>query len=161
VLSNLLCDEPPPPPPGVEGFPEATATLNTVRDRLAAHRARPECAGCHDRIDPIGLAFEQFDGVGLWRDDDAGEAIDATGQLPDGTTFDGLTELSALLAHDERFAECAVRKVFTFAHHRAPSASDLPYLARAQATMESSGGSLVDLLVAVATSDTFAAAEAP
>jgi ribonuclease Z len=66
--------------------PGATGTL---RERLAAHRANPECAACHDYLDPIGLGLENYDAIGAWRTLEGGVPIDATGEFPDGRTFDG------------------------------------------------------------------------
>ncbi len=160
VLTNLLCDEPPPPPPNVEGFPEPSASAATVRDRLEAHRANPACAACHDRIDPVGFAFEGFDPVGRVRTEDAGLPIDATGVLPDGTAFDGLTALQAHLADDPRLAACAAERMFVYAHGRDAEAADGPTLDRTVETYTALGGSFVDLLVATTTSEAFRAARA-
>ncbi|MBM3811924.1 MAG: DUF1592 domain-containing protein [Acidimicrobiia bacterium] len=99
VLESLLGTPPPPPPPNVPELPEAhgeTASL-TLRERLTLHRRNPGCATCHNRIDPMGFALENYDVLGRWRTEDAGKPIDAKGQLPDGETFDGPDELKALL----------------------------------------------------------------
>jgi hypothetical protein len=160
TLTQILCDEPPPPPPNVEGLPEASASAATVRERLEEHRANVACAACHDRIDPVGLAFEGFDAVGRVRTEDAGAPIDATGTLPDGTTFDGLAELQAMLATDPRLPACAAERIFTYAHGRDPRLSDRPTLEATVRAYEAMGGSLVDLLVATTTSEAFRAARA-
>lgn len=157
VVSNLLCDEPLPPPPGVEGFPEPEGELVTVRDRLEAHRADPVCNSCHEAFDPVGLAFENFDGIGRWRDLDQGVPVDATGQLPDGTAIDGVASLAAVMAEDERLLDCVVEKVFTYAHRRAPVGEDAPFLAELREGTTARGGTLRDLLVALVTSETFRA----
>ena len=65
------------------------ATVLTLREAMAKHRASPACASCHARMDPIGFAMENFDAVGRWRERDGEHAIDASGTFPDGTTFDG------------------------------------------------------------------------
>jgi hypothetical protein len=124
VLEQLMCDGPPPPPPGVEtelGEVDAAASL---RERLEQHRESPQCAGCHNRMDPIGLGMEEFDAIGRYRALDGDHAIDASGTLPDGTAFDGTLELSRLLKEDERYARCFQRKLFTYALGRSPEASD-------------------------------------
>lgn len=155
VLSNLLCDPTSAPPANVEGFPEPSATATTVRERLEAHRANPACAGCHDRIDPIGLAMEHFDGIGKWRDLDAGEPVDATGQLPDGAAVDGAEELARALAADPRFERCVVRKVFTYAHGRAPADDEGPRLDKLLETFQDGGGTFEALVTAMVLDDAF------
>lgn len=123
VLEQLLCDEPPPPPPGVEadlGDVDANASL---RERLAQHRENPMCATCHDRMDPIGLGMDTFDGVGTFRTHTADGEIDASGELPDGTLFDGPTELAALLADDARLGRCFTEKLSIYALGRGADAA--------------------------------------
>ena len=73
------------------------ATLS-VRERLMEHRANAACAVCHDIMDPVGFALENFDAIGRWRDEDSGVPIDASGELPDGSRFNGPRELSELMA---------------------------------------------------------------
>jgi hypothetical protein len=145
----------------VGAFPEPSETATTIRERLEAHRANPACKGCHDQIDPVGLAFEHFDGVGQYRDFDGTTPIDATGTLPDGTAIDGVDELARVLADDPRFPACVVRKLFTWTHGRAPRDADAPFLADAEAAMAAGGGTLEALIVALTTSDTFRLQEAP
>lgn len=160
VLSQLLCEEPEPPPAGVEGFPEPSPDVQTVRDRLAAHRVNPSCAGCHNDIDPLGLAFEGFGGIGIARDYDAGVPIDATGELPDGTVVDGVVELAEVLANDPRFTRCAVEKVFTYGQGRAPSEVDRPFLDAIHSGFLAEGGSFESLLTRFVLSDVFRTQEA-
>jgi hypothetical protein len=116
VLEQLLCTSPPPPPPEVEAF-EAPKPGDgtTLRQRLEQHRANPECAACHNLIDPIGLGLENFDGVGAYRATDNGRPVDATGTLLDGSRFSGPAELAALLARDDRFVACATQQLLTYA----------------------------------------------
>lgn len=155
VLSNLLCDAPPAPPPNVPGFPDASPDAATVRERLEAHRANPACASCHDVIDPMGLPFEHFDGIGSWRDQDNGQPIDATGQLPDGTQVDGLDDLNRVIAADPRLTTCMVEKMFTWAHHRQPGFDDQPFLDEAHASFLAQGRTLDALVTALVTSPSF------
>jgi hypothetical protein len=126
-----------------------------VRERLEEHRKLPACAGCHNAIDPVGLAFENFDGVGMWRDLDRGEPVDASGQLPDGTPVDGVASLADVLVDDPRFDACAVVRAFTWGHGRAPRVEDAPYLDDISRSFAESGRTLESLLLAVAISDTF------
>ncbi len=118
VLDQVLCTPPPPPPPGVDTtLPDSGPT--SLRQRLEQHRANEPCKSCHAIMDPIGLAFENFDGIGSYRASDQYGAIDATGTLPGPTgtqvSFNGAAELVPILAADERLAKCAAEKVLTYA----------------------------------------------
>jgi Protein of unknown function (DUF1592)/Protein of unknown function (DUF1588)/Protein of unknown function (DUF1595)/Protein of unknown function (DUF1587)/Protein of unknown function (DUF1585)/Planctomycete cytochrome C len=101
VLEVLLGMPPPPPPPDVPDFSETKAAhgsqLLSVRQRMEEHRANPQCQSCHKVIDPIGLALENFDVVGMWRIRDGGTGIDASGTLYDGTPLDGPAGLRTVL----------------------------------------------------------------
>jgi hypothetical protein len=99
VLDSILGTPPPPPPSNVPALDEhgAQAKPQTIRERLAQHRANPACAGCHSRIDPLGFALENYDALGQWRTDDGGQTIDNSAELPDGTKFAGPDELRAIL----------------------------------------------------------------
>src|SRR4029079_7341509 len=91
ILENLLGSPPPLPPANVPPLKENSsgAAGASVRERIEEHRANPACAGCHKIMDPIGLALENFDGVGRWRTLDSGVKIDASAQLVDGTPVNG------------------------------------------------------------------------
>jgi hypothetical protein len=97
ILENLLGLTPPPPPPDVPALKERVAggKVLTMRQRIAQHRENPACSGCHNLMDPIGLATENFDAVGRWRTLEDGTPVDASGGLPDGATFDGVEGLRA------------------------------------------------------------------
>jgi hypothetical protein len=98
VLDSILGTPPLPPPPNVPALEEHPgAQPRSMRERLAQHRANPTCAGCHSRIDPIGFALENYDALGQWRTQDAGKPIDNSGELPDGTKFEGPDQLKAVL----------------------------------------------------------------
>lgn len=135
VLDNLLCTPPPAPPADImdeilakQEEVEANNPDQTQREFLAAHRADPKCAGCHNLIDPVGLAFENYDAVGRYRDMDHGVAINAAGILSDGTAFQNSRELAAILAQNPSLAQCVAKKLFTFALARAPGAEDEAHL---------------------------------
>ncbi|MFT3927767.1 MAG: DUF1592 domain-containing protein [Myxococcales bacterium] len=120
VLEELMCSVVPPPPPNVtaqlEDTANAAASIENVRERLELHRSDPGCASCHARLDPIGLGLESFDAIGRSRTHyENGDSIDTLGELPDGRTFDGPVELSAILADDPRFEPCVARKLLTYA----------------------------------------------
>ena len=121
IMDNVLGVPPPAPPPNVPEL-EDTGTgerAQSLRERMAAHRANPVCASCHRMMDPIGFALENYDAVGRWRDAEGGTPIDASGTLFDGSTFDGVTELqAALLRRPEQFIGRVAEKLLTFATGR-------------------------------------------
>lgn len=122
VQARLRCNELPPPPPDVEtDLPDGNEVgEQTLREILEAHRENPVCAGCHAQVDPIGLALENFDGVGAFRSTDQGEPIDASVDL-DGVAIDGLGELAQHIADDPALSTCVVKQLyrFTTGHHEA------------------------------------------
>jgi hypothetical protein len=128
ILDNLLGLPPAPPPAEVPPFPESTpGAPRSVRARMELHRASPACAGCHKVMDPLGLALENFDAVGAWRTEDAGTAIDASGQLADGTPVDGAAALrQALLTRPEIFVGTMTEKLLTYALGRGLEPHDMP-----------------------------------
>jgi hypothetical protein len=117
VLDNLLNAPPPPPPADVPNLDEAAiGTAASLREQLEMHRKDPICASCHRRMDPLGFGLENFDAVGAWRSMDGKFPIDATGTLPDGDSFTGPVELSAILeAEREPFARGLTAKLMTYA----------------------------------------------
>ncbi len=101
----------------------------SVRDRLAEHRANVACASCHNLMDPLGFALENFDAVGRWRDLEADQPIDASGEFADGTKFADVLGLEArLLQRPELFVRTMVEKLLTFALGRGIESSDGPAL---------------------------------
>jgi hypothetical protein len=133
ILDNLLGTPPPPPPPNVPSLDERhdPGRSQSVRERLEEHRANPACAGCHRLIDPLGFALEHFDAVGAWRTDDDGVPIDATGQLTDGTSIDGVVSLrEAILKRPDVFVGTFTEKMLTYALGRSLTAHDGPVVRR-------------------------------
>ena len=128
ILDNVIGTPPPPPPSAVPPFPDdAPGSAPTVRARMERHRASPACAGCHRLMDPIGLAMENFDAVGAWRSQDAGVAIDASGELTDGTRIDGVNALrDALLTRPEVIVGTTVEKLMIYALGRGVEPYDMP-----------------------------------
>jgi len=116
VLENILGTPPPPPPPDVPELKEAKLT-GTLRQRMEQHRENPSCASCHARMDPIGFGFENFDGIGAWRQKDGDAAIDPAGQLVSGESFKGSGDLALILAKSKRdeFVRCLSEKMLTYA----------------------------------------------
>jgi hypothetical protein len=132
VLMNILGTPPPDPPANVPALKEDEAgnhnKVQTVRERLAAHRTNAVCAGCHAMIDPPGFALDNFDAVGRWRDvDEHFVPIDASGVLPDGTKVNGVESLrAALLSDPRRFVSTVTEKLLTYALGRGLEAYDTP-----------------------------------
>ena len=117
ILEQILGTPPPPPPPDVPELEsdQKSVLRGSVRERMEQHRLKPECATCHEKMDPIGFAFEHFNAVGQWREADGGFPIDASGVLPDGTRFDGARELVRQLKTRDTFVLCVIEKMLTFA----------------------------------------------
>ena len=132
ILANLLGTPPPPPLPNVPALKDNTvsATLS-VRQRLAEHRANVACAGCHSLMDPVGFSLENFDAIGRWRTFEEGVPIDASGGLPDGSTFTGVSGLEeGLRNRPELFVGALTEKLLTFALGRGIETYDAPAVRR-------------------------------
>ncbi|XXX80728.1 DUF1592 domain-containing protein [Sorangium sp. So ce134] len=154
VFSRLLCEAIPPPPPGVAAaFPERDDL--TLRERMELHRKDPSCAGCHSFMDPIGFGLENYDAIGRYRTREGNLEIDASGELPDGTAFEGAVELGAVLAKDPRIPRCVTKKFMTFAAGRLLASADKPQIKQLTAEAETSGGGLGDIIKAVLLSEPF------
>jgi mono/diheme cytochrome c family protein len=130
ILENLLGTPPPPPPADV---PELVAKAKdgkalSLRAQMEQHRSNAVCAACHARMDPIGFALENYDGVGKWRDEDAGIRIDASGKLPDGGEFSGPAGLTQLMVtkYREDFVRTVTEKLMTYALGRGVEHYDNP-----------------------------------
>ncbi|MEM8666460.1 MAG: DUF1592 domain-containing protein [Planctomycetota bacterium] len=119
ILDNLLNTPPPPAPPDVPEL-EKSQLVGTLRERMEQHRNNPACAACHNMMDPLGFALENFDAVGRYRSKDGGNPVDATGEMPDGTKFDGVEDLRKILATEKReqFVRCFTEKLLIYATGR-------------------------------------------
>ena len=129
ILENLVGTPPAPPPPNVPPLPEKKdrAKPRTVRELMAAHRANPVCASCHNIMDPPGLALENFDAVGQWRDTEDGLPIDASGAMPDGTKFEGVVGLrEVLLKNGDLVVATLTEKLMIYALGRGLEVYDAP-----------------------------------
>ena len=135
LLENVLGTPPHAPPPNVEALVETVEgqKATTVRARLEAHRTNSSCNACHGIIDPLGFALENFDAVGRWRtlDREAGEPIDSSGVLADGTAVSGPVELrEALLERPDQFVQTLTEKLMTYGLGRALEHTDMPTVRR-------------------------------
>lgn len=158
VREVLLCQQLPAPPANIPKPPEVSAGVST-RERLRQHEADPSCSGCHQLLDPIGLAFENFDAVGRYRADDGGKPVDASGELR-GTrdangTIRGVRALGARLAQSKEVEECMTRQWFRFAIGRFEQKVDACAVQKLNDAFSRAGGSLHALPRALVESDAF------
>ena len=133
IMTVLFNSPPPPPPPNVPTLDQSTGsnTPRSVRERLEQHRKDPVCAGCHAIIDPPGLALENFDPIGRWRERDSGQPIDATTTLPGGIAVSGPSGLrEAILSRPELFVSTLTEKLMVYALGRRLEADDIPAVRR-------------------------------
>jgi hypothetical protein len=128
LLENILGSPTPPPPPNVPSLKEDKDSAQlSMRQRMEEHRKNPVCSTCHSRMDPLGFALENFDGLGGWRTTIGNSAVDASGKLPDGTKFDGSAGLrQIILSKQDQFIETFTEKLMTYALGRGVEASDMP-----------------------------------
>src|SRR5437773_2714453 len=128
ILENLLGTHPPDPPPNVPPLkPNPAAGPQTMRQRMEEHRANPACSSCHRMMDPIGFALETFDGTGKWRTREAGQRIDASGQLVDGSPLKGVVSLrDTLVRYSPQFVRTLTEKLLTYGLGRGVDYDDMP-----------------------------------
>ena len=117
VLEQILGTPPPPPPPDVELLEESKDALASasLRERLEMHRAHPDCAGCHAKMDPIGFALENYDAIGRWRDTDGAFPIDPSGKIVGGIEVAAPEDLKKALVQKDKFVETLSEKLLTYA----------------------------------------------
>jgi hypothetical protein len=118
ILENILNTPPPPPPPDAGELSENEKDISAapLRKRMELHRSNAICASCHQRMDPLGFGFENFDAVGAWRTKDGKFDVDASGELPSGQKFNGPKELVAVLKTKQaEFRRCLAEKLLTYA----------------------------------------------
>jgi hypothetical protein len=131
VLETLLGTPPPAPPanvPGLEDSNKAAAQRpKTMREQMENHRRNPVCASCHARMDPLGFALENFDGIGQYRNSDGGTPIDVSGAFPSGAKFSSPGEFkTGLLARGDEIFEAVTEKLLTYALGRGVEHTDMP-----------------------------------
>ena len=158
MLEQLLNTPPPPPPPELD-IPELEdqkQLKGTLRQQMEQHRANAVCASCHQRMDPIGFAFENFDPVGAWREKDGTVTIDASGVLPDGRKFDGPDGLKKLMRADKgAFVRCVAEKMLTYAIGRGLEDFDRPTVNRIVTAMGKENDRFSSLLLEIVKCDPF------
>ena len=157
ILENILGMPPPPPPADVPELNEKTISGDiSVRERLAEHRADPACSGCHNPMDPLGFALENYDAVGRWRTVDLGLPVDPSGELVDGTHVSGVADLeTALLQRPEMFASTLTERLLTFALGRGVEYYDAPAIRRIVRNARSSNFRFSSLILGISASTPF------
>ena len=162
VRAMLLCQPPPPPPADVDISLPTVEEGATARIRFAAHEsAGASCAGCHKLMDPIGLAFEHYDAIGQYREQDNGQAIDVSGEVLNTSdaslsgAFNGPAELAAKLANSQLVRACMATQWFRFASGRSEGNADACSLASMQQAFNAANGDVIDLIVATTQTDAF------
>ena len=117
VLETIMASPPPPPIPDAANLKDDPEALKLpLRQRMEKHRTDPNCASCHKRMDPIGFALENYDAIGVWRDQDQGKPIDTAADFPDGSKVNGVLELKKMLWNKKsEFVEGFTEKMLTFA----------------------------------------------
>ncbi len=160
VLDNLLGVPPPPPPPEIPELEEAREKLGkeaTMREMMEHHRKNPLCRSCHARMDPIGLALENFNAIGQWRESEKGKSFDTAGVLVTGEEFNGADELRQVLAGPRKkdFHRRLTEKLLTYAVGRGVEYYDAPTVDRIIAQAEQAGGGMRDILYGVIESAPF------
>lgn len=162
VRSNLLCSPPPPPPDDVDiSVPELTSGT-TARDRAAIHlSAGSSCSGCHTLMDPIGLAFENFDALGQYRESEGGNTIDVSGEVlytddpALSGAFVGVRELADKLSNSELVQDCVASQMFRFASGRFEAEGDTCSIDTLENAFTAADGDLVELMVSMTQTDAF------
>jgi uncharacterized protein DUF1592/uncharacterized protein DUF1588/uncharacterized protein DUF1587/uncharacterized protein DUF1595/uncharacterized protein DUF1585 len=162
VRSMLLCQPPPPPPADVDISLPTVAEGATARVRFGAHEsAASSCAGCHTLMDPIGLAFEHFDAMGNYREQDNGQPIDVSGEIMGATEtslsgpFNGTAELAGKLAGSKAVRDCVTTQWFRYASGRSEAAADVCSIGVMQDAFNTTDGDVIDLVVATTQTDAF------
>jgi hypothetical protein len=163
ILENILGTPPPPPPANVPALRENTVAANlSVRERLAQHRADAACASCHEQIDPVGFALENFDAIGRWREREDGEPIDVAGGLPDGREFIGVAGLEqALLDRPEPFVGTMAEKLLTYSIGRGVEPYDGPTIRKIVRDAKANGYRFSSVVLGVINSTPFQMREWP
>ncbi len=161
ILDNILGTPSPPAPPNVPELEAAAGKFGdhepTPRELLAAHRESALCASCHARMDPLGLALENFNALGAWRTQEKGSPIDASGTLMTGESFKDVRELRHILRehHAEDFYRCVTQKLLTYAIGRGLEHTDEQTVDNIVARLQNSGGRFNDLIGGVISSAPF------
>ena len=157
VLEQILGTPPPPPPPNVPQLEETkkVAAEASLRERMRIHRDNPDCAGCHAKMDPIGFALENYDGIGRWRDFDGTFPIDSAVTLANGANVSGPDSLKRLLVNEKNYSNSLIEKMLTYSIGRGIEFYDRPVIESIQDEAAKSGFKLSTIVSEIACSDPF------
>jgi hypothetical protein len=162
VLNNFLGTPPPPPPANVPALEASESEFKdghepTLREVLKVHREAPMCRSCHNRMDPIGLAFENFNAIGAWRDTERKQPIASQGNLITGETFNSVSELKKILANDHReeFYRTLSTKLMTYATGRGMEYYDVETIDQIVKRLQNQDGKFGALLTGIVESAPF------
>ena len=157
IMENLLGEEPPPALPDAAALKTQAEQGGTLRERMEQHRADPNCASCHRKMDQLGFALENYDAVGRWREKDGGEPIDASASLPDGLEFDGAAELQEALQNElrDQFLTCITEKMLVYALGRGLTFSDQCAVDKIIEQAKKENYRISEFIIAVAESEPF------
>jgi mono/diheme cytochrome c family protein len=161
LLANMLGAPPPPPPPDIPALKEAgvDGQPRSLRERMEMHRKNPTCASCHQRMDPLGFSLENFDAVGKWRAVSDGEPIDSSATFPDGTRFEGVAGLRALMvSHKDDFVRTLSAKLLGYAIGRGLDYHDAPAVRRIARDAAAGGDSWSSIITGIVRSTPFSMA---
>jgi hypothetical protein len=163
IQEMLRCQTLPPPPPNVPPLPnDANSATQTMRQKLEIHRQVEPCKTCHAAMDPMGLAFENFDAMGVFRTTEVGQTIDASGDLG-GQAFSGPRALEALLRQDAAVGQCAARNLYRYAlgHVEGAQGNEQPAIDQIVNAFQGSQYQFSSLIHAIVTSPAFSSAATP
>jgi cytochrome c553 len=151
ILKNLLATEPPPPPPNVPALDGVISESLPIRERLAQHRKMAACASCHNLMDPVGFALENYDAIGRWRAE-----ADARGGFADGSEFEGVSGLEdTLLNRPDLFVTALTEKLLVYALGRGLEPEDAPTVRKVVRRAKANGWKFSEIIVGIATSEPF------
>ena len=161
ILDNILGLPTPPPPPDIPNLEDSEKEMEgrkpTLREVLAVHREKPLCASCHNRMDPLGLALENFNAMGMWREKERNQPIEAGGKLITGEEFHDIREVKRVLAtkHRRTYYQCLTEKLLTYALGRGLEHYDVETVDQIVDQLEKDNGRFVTLLTGIVESAPF------
>jgi len=159
IREQILCQHLSPPPPNVDVTPPDLDPNLTTRQRFGQHSTNDTCRACHYLMDPIGLGFEHYDGMGKWRDTEGGLAIDDSGSVEESDvkdkSFRGAAELAAKLAASDEVRDCVASQWFRYSYGRAETEADACSLETLRTKFRASGGNVKVLILDLTQTDAF------
>jgi hypothetical protein len=159
ILQQILGTPPPPPPPNVAQLDESPESEKaaSLRERLEIHRSSPECASCHNQMDPLGFGLENFDAIGRWRESDGDFAIDASGVLPGNRSFNNVGELKSVLKSTgaRRFSWCLIENMLTYSLGRSLEHHDYCTVEGIRRRLVENDYRIQEIVLAIVESDAF------